>query len=58
MIPPMSVKRPALATLALALIGFAVSVMIARTHAEIISGLPTGCTINEQINCVPVLSSS
>ena len=57
MIPPMPVKRPALATLALALIGLAVSVMIARTHAEISSGLPTGCTINEQINCVPVLSS-
>ncbi|MFN8642811.1 MAG: thioredoxin domain-containing protein [Candidatus Binatia bacterium] len=54
----MSAKRPAFATLALALIGLAVSMMITRTHAEINNGLPTGCTINEQINCVPVLSSS
>jgi protein-disulfide isomerase/uncharacterized membrane protein len=57
MIPPMSVKRPALATTALALVGLVVSSMIARTHAEISSGVTPGCSINEQINCVPVLSS-
>jgi protein-disulfide isomerase/uncharacterized membrane protein len=57
MLPPMSVKRPALATLALAVIGLAVSALLARTHAEMRSGLPVGCTINQQIDCVPVLSS-
>jgi protein-disulfide isomerase/uncharacterized membrane protein len=57
MIPPMSVKRPALITLALALGGVVVSILIARTHAELSAGLAAGCKINETINCAPVLGS-
>lgn len=53
----MSVKRPALATLVLALVGLAVGVMIARTHAQIDRGLATGCSVNETVDCVPVLTS-
>jgi protein-disulfide isomerase/uncharacterized membrane protein len=54
----MSVKRPALATLLLALVGLAIAVMIARTHAQIDAGLATGCSVNEAVDCVPVLSSA
>jgi len=54
----MPAKRPALATLLLSLVGLAIAAMIARTHEQINAGLATGCTINEQVDCIPVLSSS
>jgi protein-disulfide isomerase len=54
----MPAKRPALATLALALVGLVISLLIARTHAQINAGLATGCSVNEAVDCVPVLSSS
>ncbi len=57
MIPLMSVKRPALVTLGLALAGLIVAGMIARTHAELSSGITPGCTVNQTIDCAPVLSS-
>jgi protein-disulfide isomerase/uncharacterized membrane protein len=57
MIPPMSVKRSALITLALALAGVVVSILIARTHTELSAGLAAGCKFNETINCAPVLGS-
>jgi protein-disulfide isomerase/uncharacterized membrane protein len=58
MIPPMSAKRPALVTLAIILVGLAVAVMIAQTHAELARGLTAGCKVTEQIDCTPVLTSS
>ena len=54
----MPAKRPALATFLLSLVGLAIAAMIARTHEQINAGLATGCTINEQVDCIPVLSSS
>ena len=54
----MSVKRPALTTLAIALVGVAVALMIAHTHAQLSQGLGTSCKVNETINCAPVLTSS
>ena len=58
MIPPMSVKRPAVVTLALTLVGLAVALMIVRTHAQIEAGMGASCKITETIDCAPVLSSS
>lgn len=58
MIPPMSVKRPALVTFAIALVGLAVAVMIARTHAQLNTGLDGGCKVSAIIDCAPVLTSS
>ena len=54
----MPAKRPALVTLLLSLIGLAIAAMIAHTHRQIESGLATGCTINREVDCIPVLSSS
>lgn len=53
----MSAKRPALATLVLSLVGLAIAVMIARTHAQIDKGLTTSCTVNATVDCLPVLGS-
>jgi protein-disulfide isomerase len=57
MIPPMSVKRPALVTFAVALVGLAVALMIVHTHAQLTAGLESGCRVSEQIDCAPVLTS-
>lgn len=58
MIPPMPVKRPALATLAITLAGVVVALMLVRTHAQLTAGLGTSCKISETIDCAPVLTSS
>lgn len=53
----MSVKRPALVTFAIALVGLAVALMIVHTHAQLTAGLATYCAVNEIVDCAPVLTS-
>ncbi len=53
----MAVRHPALATLVLAAIGFAVAVSIAYAHAQLAGGLAPGCRISEGLDCTRVLTS-
>lgn len=57
--PSMSVKRSAAATIVLALIGLAVSIVILRIHSQIAAstGYASFCNVNETVNCDVVLSS-
>jgi protein-disulfide isomerase/uncharacterized membrane protein len=55
----MSAKRAAAATIVLAIIGLAVSVVIIRIHSQLASsaGYASFCNVNENVNCDVVLSS-
>lgn len=55
--PPMRVKRGAIATLVLVLIGFAVSVEIGLVHRALTDGFTSWCDVNETVTCYAVLSS-
>lgn len=54
----MAVKRLALITLVLALIGLACSIELVYAHAQISQGIAPGCNFNETVSCELVLSSS
>jgi protein-disulfide isomerase/uncharacterized membrane protein len=55
----MSAKRAAAATIVLAIIGLAVSIVILRIHSQLSSsvGYASFCNVNENVNCDVVLSS-
>lgn len=56
-IPPMSVKRLAIATLVLALAGLVVAAMISYTHAQLAQNIGSWCDVNATVSCSTVLSS-
>jgi len=55
----MSAKRAAAATIILAIIGLAVSIVLVRIHSQLEStaGYASFCNVNENVNCDVVLSS-
>jgi protein-disulfide isomerase len=53
----MAFKRPATATIVLALIGFAIAVELSYTHWQLSQSLATACKISSTIDCEQVLSS-
>jgi len=53
----MALKRPAVATAVLALLGVILSIDLVYTHWQLAHGLPTACTISTTVDCGPVLTS-
>jgi len=53
----MALKRPAIATLVLALVGFLAALQLAHTHAQLRQTIVPGCDVNSTISCSVVLSS-